>query len=45
MSKDILKLKPEAVWKSFYELTQIPRPSKKEEKVRVFLKNLAKILA
>jgi len=38
MSKDILKLKPESLWKNFYELTQIPRPSKKEEKVRAFLK-------
>lgn len=27
MSKDILKLKPENVWKHFYELTQIPRPT------------------
>ena len=44
MSKDILKLKPEAVWKSFYELTQIPRPSKKEEKVRVFLKKFGEDL-
>lgn len=44
MSKDILKLKPEAVWKSFYELTQIPRPSKKEEKVRAFLKKFGEDL-
>ncbi|HJN05153.1 MAG TPA: cytosol nonspecific dipeptidase, partial [Bacteroidales bacterium] len=44
MSKDILKLKPEAVWKSFYELTQIPRPSKKEEKVREFLKKFGENL-
>lgn len=44
MSKDILKLKPEAVWKSFYELTQIPRPSKKEEKVRGFLKKFGEDL-
>jgi dipeptidase D len=32
MGKDILKLKPEGLWKNFYELTQIPRPSKKEGK-------------
>ncbi len=44
MSKDILTLKPEAVWKSFYELTQIPRPSKKEEKVRAFLKKFGEDL-
>ena len=37
MAKDILKLKPELVWKNFYALTEIPRPSKKEEQVRAFL--------
>lgn len=30
MSKEILNLEPKAVWKHFYSLTQIPRPSKKE---------------
>ena len=44
MSKDILKLKPESLWKNFYELTQIPRPSKKEEKVRAFLKKFGEDL-
>jgi len=44
MSKDILTLKPEAIWRSFYELTQIPRPSKKEEKVRAFLKKFGEDL-
>jgi len=44
MSKDILKLKPEAVWKNFYELTQIPRPSKKEEKVIAYLKKFGEDL-
>ena len=39
MSKEILNLEPKAVWKHFYELTQIPRPSKKEEKVIEFMKN------
>ena len=34
---DIINLKPQRVWKHFYSLTQIPRPSKKEEKVRAFL--------
>ena len=37
MGKDILKLKPESLWRNFYELTQIPRPSKKEEMVRNFV--------
>ena len=30
MSKEILNLQPQAVWKHFYALTQIPRPSKHE---------------
>ncbi|MCD6116362.1 aminoacyl-histidine dipeptidase [bacterium] len=38
MSDEILKLKPEAVWKNFYSLTQIPRPSKKEGQVIEFMK-------
>ena len=38
MGKDILKLKPESVWRNFYELTQIPRPSKKEKKAIKYLK-------
>ncbi len=33
----IRKLKPERVWNHFYSLTQIPRPSKKEEKAVLFL--------
>ena len=37
MSKDILNLEPKALWKNFYSLTQIPRPSKKEEKVTEFV--------
>ncbi len=44
MAKDILTLKPESIWKNFYELTQIPRPSKKEEKVRAFLKKFGEDL-
>ncbi|MDR2836684.1 MAG: aminoacyl-histidine dipeptidase [Bacteroidales bacterium] len=34
----IANLKPEIVWKHFYSLTQIPRPSKHEEKVIKFMK-------
>ena len=34
MADDILKLKPELIWKNFHALTQIPRPSKKEEQVK-----------
>ncbi len=39
MSKEILDLEPREVWKYFYELTQIPRPSKKEGKVIEYMKN------
>jgi dipeptidase D len=36
MGKDILKLDPKALWKNFYDLTQIPRPSKHEDRVQAF---------
>ena len=32
MSNEILNLNPKEIWKHFYSLTQIPRPSKKEER-------------
>lgn len=35
-------LEPKLVWKYFYELTQVPRPSKKEEKVIAYLLDFAK---
>ncbi len=44
MSKEILNLEPKIVWKHFYSLTQIPRPSKKEEKVIEFMKNFGESL-
>ena len=44
MSNDILKLNPQALWKNFHSLTQIPRPSKKEEKIRDFVYNFGKNL-
>lgn len=34
---NLLTLKPQSLWKYFYELTQIPRPSKHEEKVRQYV--------
>lgn len=34
-------LEPKILWNYFYEITQIPRPSKKEDKVRTFLKKFA----
>lgn len=44
MSKDILKLEPKALWKNFYSLTQIPRPSKKEAQVIEFVKKFGEDL-
>ncbi|HOK38576.1 MAG TPA: aminoacyl-histidine dipeptidase [Bacteroidales bacterium] len=39
---DILNLQPKNVWKYFYQITQVPRPSKKEEKIIKFLLDFAK---
>ncbi len=44
MSKEILNLEPKALWKNFYSLTQIPRPSKKEEEVIEFVKKFGEDL-
>lgn len=41
-AKVIEGLKPELVWERFYELTQVPRPSKQEEKVVEHVRNFAK---
>ena len=38
MGAEIKNLKPENVWKHFYSLTQIPRPSKHEAAVIDFMK-------
>ena len=37
MNKEIFNLEPKQVWQHFYSLTQIPRPSKKEEKIQKFI--------
>ncbi len=37
MTNEILSLKPTAVWKYFYQLTQVPRPSKHEDKIQAFM--------
>ncbi|MDR0712109.1 MAG: aminoacyl-histidine dipeptidase [Prevotellaceae bacterium] len=37
MGKDILSLQPARLWQHFYDLTQIPRPSKKERKAVDFV--------
>lgn len=42
MNRQIENLEPKIVWKYFKELTKIPRPSKKEDKVRQHLVETAK---
>jgi dipeptidase D len=44
MGKDILNLEPKLLWDYFYQLTQIPRPSKKEQKAIEFAVDVAKKL-
>ncbi|MCF8369442.1 MAG: aminoacyl-histidine dipeptidase [Bacteroidales bacterium] len=44
MSKEILNLEPKSVWKHFYSLTQIPRPSKNEARVIAFVKKFGEDL-
>ena len=34
-------LEPQYVWKRFYEISQIPRASKNEERIRLYLRNFA----
>lgn len=41
---NISELQPTRVWKHFHSLTQIPRPSKKEEKAILFLEKFGKDL-
>ena len=41
---EVKELNPEIVWKNFYELTRIPRPSKKESKAVEYLYNFGKSL-
>ena len=43
MSKSAIEgLKPQLLWERFWEISQIPRPSKKEEKVRAYTRKFAK---
>lgn len=44
MSKEILNLKPESLWKHFYELTQIPRPTGHTKASEQYVVNFAKAL-
>ncbi len=40
-SSAIEGLIPSTLWKRFYEISQIPRPSKSEERIRLYLRNFA----
>ena len=40
----IEKLNPQEVWKNFHSITQVPRPSKREDKIRAFFYNYGKSL-
>ncbi|MCK5453423.1 MAG: cytosol nonspecific dipeptidase, partial [Calditrichia bacterium] len=42
MKEAIKGLQPQAMWEQFYEISQIPRCSKEEEKVREYVIELAK---
>ena len=44
MNNDILKLQPTSVWKYFDEICQVPRASKKEEKIIAYLLETGKKL-
>jgi dipeptidase D len=44
MNNEIVKLKPISLWENFYALTQIPRPSKKEQKAAKFVEGFGKKL-
>lgn len=41
MPHPLSRLKPAAVFDYFYQITQIPRPSKKEDRMRTFVKDFA----
>ncbi len=42
MSNEIASLKPERLWQYFLEICNIPRPSKKEEKIAEYLRSFGK---
>lgn len=44
MNKNLSGLKPEAIWRHFEKLTQIPRPSKKEARIIQFMKEFGENL-
>lgn len=44
MSSEIRSLKPNILWNHFADLNEVPRPSKKEERVIAFIKNFGESL-
>ena len=44
MSEEIRTLEPKTIWENFYQITQIPRPSKKEQKAAQFIKEFGEKL-
>ncbi len=44
MSAEIRDLNPKEVWENFYQLTQIPRPSKKEEQIIAYMEKFGEDL-
>jgi len=44
MNNDIKNIEPKEIWSNFAKLNSIPRPSKKEDKVREFMVNFGKNL-
>jgi len=44
MNSPLLNLEPKVIWKNFSALNAVPRPSKKEEKVRAFMVTFGKNL-
>ena len=41
MNTEIRQLEPKNLWNKFADLNAVPRPSKKEEQVRAFLRDFA----
>jgi len=44
MNQEIRNLEPKAMWNHFADLNEVPRPSKKEERVIAFIKNFGESL-
>lgn len=44
MSEEIRDIEPKSIWENFYAITQIPRPSKKEQKAALFVKEFGEKL-